>query len=679
MLGKILIGRQLGDYAIVEILGQGGMAHVYKGFDKNLERYAAVKVIAPGSLPPDEELDYRERFLREARAIARLNHPNIVNVYQFNRTDDNLYYMAMKFVDGRDLRQILKEYNRQGKRLAIQHLITIIGDIADALDYAHSQGVIHRDVKPSNIMVTTDGHAVLTDFGLALSATEATLGNTFGSVHYISPEQAVSSKQASAQSDLYSLGVVVYEALTGRVPFDDDTAMSVALKHISDPPPSPRKSNPEISQQTEEILLKMLDKKPERRYQTGAEFIKTLRNALMLMDSLDTQQVSAPPSVNLAARLGAVPPQSPVNLPPTVSAGETAVTKRDTPSSHSESGIPALDDEVTTVPDLGSSSRLRRDISQVFQATIGSSSTRYQKRQTMVIMGGLVGGILVGIILLLIYTNRQTGKPQPNEDDLFALSATGSTLFDETTIAQISETAVIVVAIDSQTATAQFEGGMQEASQTAAALLVSSITDTSTEPATQTSSPTVTITSTPTAKASATLAATVPPTATASATFTLEPPTVTLTPSLEVTATPGLEAAPGEAQLLLRYDGRTLIVYNRDASSRINLSDIEFSQVTSSGRTLRFDARSWGDADLSSLRPRHCFQVWSPAYTSLAAEDFPADICTFRQGFRQTNQTFWVGESGTVFEVHDDSSLLGTCPTVIETEDDDNRCIIQLK
>jgi serine/threonine protein kinase len=234
-----LIGKQLGDYVIRQLLGRGGMARVYMGFDERLQRFAAVKVIN-SDLSAVDEAEYTERFRREARAIARLHHPNIVGVYQFGDYEGS-YYMAMVFIEGRDLRQILREYNDRKERVPLKDVLNIVQGIGSALDYAHTRGVIHRDIKPSNIMIDADDQPILTDFGLALSTWEGTLGDTFGSAHYIAPEQAVSSAKAVPQSDLYSLGVCTYEMLTGKVPFDDPSAMSVALKHLNEEPPPLRR------------------------------------------------------------------------------------------------------------------------------------------------------------------------------------------------------------------------------------------------------------------------------------------------------------------------------------------------------------------------------------------------------------------------------------------------------
>ncbi len=273
-----LIGSQLGDYQIIDLLGRGGMARVYRGFDARLDRYAAVKVIDTPLSAEDEE-EYQQRFQREARSIARLNHPCIVGVYQFGQVD-SLYYMAMAFVEGRDLGQLLRECAQQRRRMPYADIVRIIGDIAAALDHAHMGGVIHRDIKPSNIMVKADGHAVLTDFGLALNVPEGSIGNTFGSAHYIAPEQAVSSAQAVPQSDLYSLGVVLYQMLTGKVPFDDPSAMSIALKHMHEPPPPPSRHFPELPRAVEAVVLRALEKVPTDRYPTGKAMTAALTDAL---------------------------------------------------------------------------------------------------------------------------------------------------------------------------------------------------------------------------------------------------------------------------------------------------------------------------------------------------------------------------------------------------------------
>lgn len=329
-----LIGQQLGDYKIVDVVGRGGMGRVYKGHDEKLQRYSAVKVFDAEGVVGDDLDEYRERFQREARAVARLRHPNIVDVYQFGQSG-SLYYMAMTMVEGRDLRTVLKEYIAAGRRASHAEIVRIMTDVASALDYAHAEGVIHRDVKPSNIMIMADGHAMLTDFGLALNVPEGTIGSTFGSVHYIAPEQAMNSALAVPQSDLYSLGIVLYEMLAGKVPFDDQSAMSVALKHLSDPPPPLRKHNPEITPEVESMVLRTLDKDPERRYPTGDAFVRALEEALGLTDEDDeTRRVVIPDWAKDPAKLNAQPPAEQPKIPaPVVASGSAeTITERSTPS-----------------------------------------------------------------------------------------------------------------------------------------------------------------------------------------------------------------------------------------------------------------------------------------------------------------------------------------------------------
>lgn len=271
-----LIGQQLGDYLVQEMLGQGGMARVYRAVDPNLNRVAAIKVIDPGVA---DDPEYTRRFKREAQAVAKLNHPNIVSIFQFG-TAAGMYYMAMAFIDGVDVEWLLNDYRRENRMMSYDSLLKIVGQISSALDYAHKQGVIHRDVKPGNIMVTKQGRAYLTDFGLVRDVAIPTLGEIFGSPKYISPEQAINSAKAVPQSDIYSLGVVIYESLTGRVPFDDAHPNDIALMHIEQPPPPPRKFNPALPVPVETVILKALTKKVPDRYQSGAELFNALGQAV---------------------------------------------------------------------------------------------------------------------------------------------------------------------------------------------------------------------------------------------------------------------------------------------------------------------------------------------------------------------------------------------------------------
>jgi eukaryotic-like serine/threonine-protein kinase len=272
------IGQKLGDYLIMALLGKGGMARVYRGVDPNLDRVAAIKVIEPGVAGDPE---YTRRFKREAQAVAKLNHPNIVTIFQFGH-DRGIYYMAMAFIDGIDVEQLIQNYRRDNVRLAYDALLKITSQITSALDYAHGQGVIHRDVKPGNIMITAQGRAYLTDFGLVRDMAIPTMGEIFGSPSYISPEQAINSAKAVPQSDIYSLGVVIYEILVGRVPFVGDNPTDTALMHIEQLPPPPSQFNSRLHPAIEAVILKALAKNINERYQTGAELFSALRQAVKI-------------------------------------------------------------------------------------------------------------------------------------------------------------------------------------------------------------------------------------------------------------------------------------------------------------------------------------------------------------------------------------------------------------
>jgi serine/threonine protein kinase len=301
-----LIGKQLGNFRVERLLGRGGMAQVYHGVDVNLERPVAIKVIdARYRTSPA----YAARFIQEARAVATWRHEHIVQIYYADE-QDGLYYFAMEYLEGLDLHALLSQYADEGELIPHEDVLQLGHAIAEALDYAHQRGVVHRDIKPSNVMVTDDGRVVLTDFGLALDIERGSVGEVFGSPHYIAPEQAQGSANAVPQSDLYSLGVILYEMLTGVVPFDDPSTMAVAIQHITQPPPPPRDLNPALNPQVEEVLLKALQKSPEARYQTGAELLAALEEALQAGSVEEAALPELPPPPP-----GVVPPaQRPLSL-----------------------------------------------------------------------------------------------------------------------------------------------------------------------------------------------------------------------------------------------------------------------------------------------------------------------------------------------------------------------------
>lgn len=300
-----LPGQMLDDYLIETLLGHGGMARVYRAWDTKVRRYVAIKVI---DKPFRGEADYIERFEREAQAIGQLQHPNIVTLYRYGEAEGVLY-MAMQYIEGADLATLLEQFQHKDEFIPPEDANRIIHEICAALDYAHSRGVIHRDVKPNNILLNKEGRAILTDFGLALLTEMGTQGEVFGSPHYISPEQAISSSGAIPQSDLYSLGIVLYEMFTGQVPFDAVNLLDVSMMHMTEPPPPPRQLRPEITPELEAVILKALEKEPINRYPNGAALATALDQAIKgtAVSQQPTRQ-SILEAVTLEVRRNPLPP-----------------------------------------------------------------------------------------------------------------------------------------------------------------------------------------------------------------------------------------------------------------------------------------------------------------------------------------------------------------------------------
>ena len=266
-IGKLLDNR----YEILELIGVGGMARVYKARCHRLNRLVALKILRD-DLAQDAEL--RRRFHDESQAVAMLSHPNIVAVYDVSRSSD-IEYIVMELIDGITLKQYMQ---KKGNKLNWREALHFITQIVKALGHAHSRGIIHRDIKPHNIMVLRDGSVKVADFGIArvTSGGHSTLTQeALGSVHYISPEQARGS-HIDERSDLYSAGVVLYEMITGRLPFEGDTPVSVAIQHINSIPLSPREIDPTIPEALEAITMKAMAPNPDNRYPSADAMLADL-------------------------------------------------------------------------------------------------------------------------------------------------------------------------------------------------------------------------------------------------------------------------------------------------------------------------------------------------------------------------------------------------------------------
>jgi serine/threonine protein kinase/cytoskeletal protein RodZ len=651
-----LIGKKLGDYTIQALLGRGGMSRVYRGYDENLDRYAAVKVIS-GELITTTEEEYTRRFQIEARSIARLRHPNIVGVYQFGRTE-GIYYMAQVFLEGRDLRVLLKEYAEKGQRIPIPEALRVARDVASALDYAHEQGVIHRDVKPSNIMLEKHtGRAILMDFGLALSVPEGTLGDTFGSAHYIAPEQAISSANSVPQSDLYSLSIVLYEMLAGKVPFDDPSAMSVALKHLNEAPPPLLMYNPDLPPAAEAVIMRALDKDPNRRYATGGQ----------LMDALEQALGQAPTSAPFTTPLDRVTDSQPAPparkpLTPEAESSEPA---------HGVAGRlarrKARKEEEVARQTLG------EDALQIDEATLESILDSYADPRDI----GLVGPDAKGITL------PEKPVSEPSKEGLAGDQKRRSR--SGVLLTSVLILVIITVAgwlgLNSNKNNKSAEGSIFSAGdQTRTALVVAAANQTAVTPSallTETLRPETTteIPMSPTTHVPTTTDTSLPG---ATETLTTEPPTPTLTESPTITVIPSSTEIPTEAttpvesptgvenrpNIRLLYDNGEFLLVNISGQA-LDISQLTFEQELPDGTVRTFEAQTWNQVSVvvSNMPSNGCYQL----VTSEADRITPTrDQCQRFLGWFRSNSDeryFWVsGRPEAEFTVRGaDGAVLATC------------------
>jgi len=322
------IGHALSDrYRIESLLGQGGMSAVYKGTDPNLRRTVAIKLIHSHL---SEDPQFVSRFEEEAAAVAQLKHPNIIQVYDFDN-DGDTYYMVLEFVPGETLQARLRKLNQGNQHMPPEDVRRIVAGVCDALEYAHKRGMIHRDVKPANVMITPEGQPVLMDFGIAKivgGKQHTATGNVIGTASYISPEQ-VRGETLDARVDIYALGVMLFEMLSGRPPFEGDSAMTVMLKHVNEPVPDLTQLNPDVPPALVAVTMKALEKDRNRRYGSTAEMADALRSADLAAESTGLGTASP-------AGAGGSPPQTMRPAPP--ARGSGTGSRRDGPGAGAGGG-----------------------------------------------------------------------------------------------------------------------------------------------------------------------------------------------------------------------------------------------------------------------------------------------------------------------------------------------------
>ncbi|MFC2028842.1 serine/threonine protein kinase [Chloroflexota bacterium] len=287
-------GTILSKYKLSARLGSGGMAEVYQAYHEKLDRQVTIKILHSYLI---EGEGFLERFEREARAVASLRHASIVQIHDYDHEDD-VYFMVMELIDGGNLKTRLLEYSKDSRFYPVVQVRKILGQVSNALDYAHGKGIIHRDIKPSNVLLNKNGDAYLTDFGIAriMSDIQVTAtGSLIGTPTYMSPEQGM-GKDLTNTSDIYSLGVVLYELLTGKVPYTSDTPLAIIHQHINEPLPKPSLLRPDLPIEIENIVLKAIEKDPSNRYQTCIELFQAFDAALTqdLIGILDEGDHSSP-------------------------------------------------------------------------------------------------------------------------------------------------------------------------------------------------------------------------------------------------------------------------------------------------------------------------------------------------------------------------------------------------
>ncbi len=394
-----LEGQTLGKYRILEPLGSGGMARVYRGYHPQLDRYVAVKVLRSDLV---EDGAFLARFRQEAQAVAALRHPNIIQVHDFD-VDDDIYFMVMELLDGDTLHTRLNDYRVRDEQMSWGEIARILLDVLDGLAYAHQAGMIHRDIKPANILLTRRGQAVLADFGIAqiVGGTRHTVsGALLGTLNYMAPEQGLKGI-SDVRSDLYSLGIVFYEMLTRNPPYHADTPLAILLKHVNDPLPLPRAVNADIPEPFERIVLKALAKESDGRFQSAAEMAAALKQAAAEAEVDLPARISLPLSFSTTA----APAESVAVFSGTARArlGDVSFAAEDTAANRQEDIAPELAALKAAEPPL---------VAQVVTETQDAAAADKRTR-------GLVGraylngfGFMFAATLLIIMFSGRSGPGQ---------------------------------------------------------------------------------------------------------------------------------------------------------------------------------------------------------------------------------------------------------------------------
>ncbi|MFC1960224.1 protein kinase [Chloroflexota bacterium] len=507
--------KTLGKYEITERLGRGGMAEVYRGYHVALDRYVAIKLLH-SFLADDPE--FKSRFEKEAQNVAKLKHPNIVQVYDFEYDEDNeSYYMVMELIEGPTLKERLFELNTAHEHIPLDEALRIVHDSGSALAYAHRLNMIHRDVKPANLMLDIDDRVVLTDFGIAKIVTGVQFtasGGMIGTPAYMAPEQGL-GEAGDERSDIYSLGVILFQLCTGQLPYEADTPLATILKHLNEPVPSPRAIEPDLPEEIELVILKAMAKEPDDRFATATEM---------------TTQLA---SIRQSGRLG------------TPLVAGISQTQSIRPASGSMAAVPANDPEMMA------------DEPTVIGLRSGPSRLAWMLIALLIILIIIAAwGLNNGVLSVALNT---TETPTPTATYTETPSATPTATTTETPTATATETPTL--------------------SPTPTATVTVSHTPTFTPTLTATPSHTPTITPSATLTATLTLTLTHTPTITDTPTHTptyTTTPTLTpsLTPSATLTPTNTLTPTPDITQTLVQA---TLAAVNMTAT--INACDYEYTII----------------------------------------------------------------------------------------------------